>query len=54
LTHDARSMDEPGSNIQISQGVWQSFLTQENFEGIFRLFFEQKFAPTISCKSETR
>jgi hypothetical protein len=49
-------MDEPGSNIQITQGVWQSFRTQENSERKFRLFLnkKKKIAHAIGCKSKTR
>jgi hypothetical protein len=35
-------MDEPGSNIQISQGVWQSFRKLRKFREKIQTFFEQK------------
>jgi hypothetical protein len=50
-------MDEPGSNIQISQGVWQSFRKLRKFREKIQTFFEQKkkkIAHAISCKSKTR
>jgi hypothetical protein len=48
-------MDEPGSNIQISQGVWQSFRKLRKFREKIQTFFEQKKnAHAIGCKSKTR